>query len=155
MNGLYLMIALISGTGLAAQVAINSRLSAGLGSQPVVASMFSFAVGTLCLLVISYFVTDWQTVAVDASKQPWWRWVGGAIGAVFVTTSIYLSPKIGVSNTVFLFIIGQLFMGMAIDHFGWLEMPVRPLYWWKLTGMAVMMLGLSLFMFGERWFGRS
>ena len=93
MNGLHLMIALISGTGLAAQVAINSRLCAGLGSQPVVASMFSFAVGTLCLLVIAYFVTDWQTVAVDASKQPWWRWVGGAIGAVCHHSDIFIAQN--------------------------------------------------------------
>ena len=104
MNGLYLAIALACGAGLAAQVAINSRLSEGLGAQPVVASMFSFAVGTLCLMVVAYFWGDWQTVASQVDKQPWWRWIGGAIGAVFVTASVFLSPKIGVSNTVFLFI---------------------------------------------------
>ena len=72
--------------------------------------------------------------------------------AVFVFTSVFLAPKIGIANTMFLFILGQLAGSMLIDHFGLIQMPLRPLQWWKFVGMAVMLAGVALFVFGERWF---
>ena len=41
---------------------------------------------------------------------------------------------------------------MLIDQYGLIQMPVRPVYWWKLAGMALMLCGVALFVFGERWF---
>lgn len=91
-------------------------------------------------------------MASGIGQQSWWRWTGGAIGAVFVFTSVFLAPKIGIANTMFLFILGQLVGSMLIDHFGLIQMPLRPLQWWKFVGMAVMLAGVALFVFGERWF---
>ena len=42
---------------------------------------------------------------------------------------------------------------MFIDGFGLIQMPVRPLHWWKFVGLGVMLLGLTCFMFGDRVFG--
>ena len=152
MAWLYLMMALAAGAGLSVQAAVNSRLSAGMGGQPLVAALISFAVGTLCLLLVALFQSNWSAVAGGAGQQSWWRWTGGAIGAVFVFISVFLAPKIGIANTMFLFILGQLASSMLIDHFGLIQMPLRPLQWWKFAGMAVMLAGVALFVFGERWF---
>ncbi|KAA9001267.1 DMT family transporter [Affinibrenneria salicis] len=151
MNQVYLLMALAGGAGLSVQAAVNSRLSAGVGGQPLIAALISFLIGGLCLLAVALIQADWQSVGSNIAQQSWWRWLGGIIGAVFVFTSIFLAPKLGVSNTMFLFIIGQLAAGMAIDNFGWLQMPLRPVHWWKLAGMGVMLIGLALFMFGDRW----
>ena len=152
MAWLYLMMALAAGAGLSVQTAVNSRLSAGVGGQPLVAALISFAIGTVCLLVVALFQSNWSAVASGIGQQSWWRWTGGAIGAVFVFTSVFLAPKIGIANTMFLFILGQLVGSMLIDHFGLIQMPLRPLQWWKFVGMAVMLAGVALFVFGERWF---
>ncbi|MDO5639244.1 MAG: DMT family transporter [Neisseria sp.] len=148
----YLITALAAGAGLSVQAAVNSRLSAGMGGQPLLAALISFAVGTLCLLVAALLQSNWSVAAANAAQQPGWRWAGGVIGAGFVFTSVLLAPKIGIANTMFLFILGQLASSMLIDHFGLIQMPVRPLQWWKFAGMAVMLAGVALFVFGERWF---
>ncbi|MDC0612661.1 DMT family transporter [Vibrio sp.] len=154
MSYIYFVLALIAGAALSIQAAINSRLSDGIGGQPLVASLISFAIGSICLGVIALFFADWQQVTSYLPQQALWRWVGGALGAGIVFTSVFLAQKLGVANTMFLFIIGQLFMGMVIDSMGLIQMPVRPVYWWKYAGMTVMLAGLALFMFGEKWFSR-
>lgn len=152
MHILYFLMALAGGAGLSIQAAVNSRLSVGVGSQPLVAAMISFAVGTVVLLVVAGFMANWQTVSVNLLQQPWWAWIGGAIGAGFVFTAVFLAPKLGVSNTMFLFILGQLVMGLLIDKYGWLRMPMHTIYWWKYVGLVVMISGVALFVFGDRIF---
>ncbi|WP_073584757.1 DMT family transporter [Vibrio quintilis] len=154
MNIIYLVIALLAGAGMSVQAAVNSRLSSGIGDQPVVAALISFLVGSLCLAVIAGLLSDWQQVTTSLGQQPLWRWLGGAIGAGIVFTSVLLAQKLGVANTMFLFIVGQLVTGMAIDHFGLIQMSVRPAHWWKFAGMGLMMCGLILFTFGHRWFDK-
>ena len=152
MNYAYVVMALAGGLGLSIQAAINTRLGLSMGGQSLVAALTSFTVGAVCLLIIALWQADWHSVAGNVGKQPWWNWTGGLIGAAFVFTSIFLSPRLGVSNTMFLFIIGQLTAGMLIDGFGLLQMPLRPLHWWKFAGMAIMLGGVAVFMFGDRWF---
>lgn len=152
MNILYMLMALAGGAGLSVQAAVNSRLSAGFGGQPLVASFFSFAIGALCLGVVAFAQGDWHQVATGFGQQSWWRWTGGMIGAAFVFTTIFLAPKIGITNAMFLFIIGQLSSGMLIDSFGLIQMVQRPVYWWKYAGLCVMLIGLLFFMFGDRFF---
>lgn len=154
MNLIYVLMALLGGVGLSIQAAVNSRLSEGVGEQPIIATLISFSVGTVCLLAIALAQTHWQSVAQSITLQPWWHWIGGAIGASIVFTSIFLAPKLGIANTMFLFILGQLVMGMLIDSLGLIQMPVRPIFWWKPIGMGIMLIGLCLFMFGEGWFNQ-
>ncbi|MFV5504077.1 DMT family transporter [Acinetobacter sp. 226] len=152
MKLIYIFMALLGGAGLSIQAAINSRLSAGMGNQPIVATLISFMIGGLCLLIFALSQADWHSVHNNIALQPWWRWIGGMLGAGIVFTSIFLAPQLGVANTMFLFIIGQLVAGMVIDGLGLIQMPVRPIYWWKFVGMTIMCVGLILFMFGGRWF---
>lgn len=152
MNLVYFLMALAGGAGLSIQAAVNSRLSSGVGNQPLIASFISFGVGALCLGIIASVYSNWNGVAVNLTQQPWWRWFGGVIGAAFVFTTVFLAPRIGVTNAMFLFIIGQLAAGMCIDSFGLIQMPVRPVYWWKFAGLGVMLVGLVCFMFGEQIF---
>ena len=154
MNMVYIygLMALLGGIGLSVQAAINSNLSFGIGAQPLVAALISFFVGTVCLGIIAYFQADWNSVQSNLTQQSIWKYIGGMIGAAFVFTSIFLAPKIGITNTMFLFILGQLFSGMLIDHFGLINMLVRAVHWWKLLGMGIMLSGLVIFMFGERFF---
>lgn len=148
----YFLMAFGIGMGIAVQAAINSSLAIGLGSRPLAAAFFSFAIGMLCLGLVMMWQGDWQGVLDNITDQPWWRWVGGAIGAVFVFITAFLAPKIGLVNMAFLIILGQLIAGMVIDHFGLIEMPVRSLGLHKYIGLGVMLIGLTFFMFGDKVF---
>lgn len=157
MNLGYLILGLIAGMGLSVQAAINTRLGEMMGGQPIMAALISFAVGTLTLLVTAAIFVDWHAVQQGVSQltvQDWWKWIGGMMGAFFVFMSIFLSAKIGITNMAFLFILGQLLMGMFIDSLGLFGMPVKAVHWTKFIGLALMLLGASLFMFGQKWLSR-
>lgn len=111
----HLFLGLVAGLGIPIQAAINTRLGAMFGGQPLMAAFVSFTVGALLLCLVSLLFVDWQAVQSglsDMQISDWWKWLGGALGAFFVFASIFLAPKIGVTNTVFLFILGQMVMGM-------------------------------------------
>lgn len=150
MQYFYWLMAFAVGAGAAIQAAINARLAHGLGEQPVVAAFLSFLVGTLCLGAVMLHQSNINLAMAQLPAQPWWRWLGGMIGAAFVFSTVLLAPKIGLLNMVFLVILGQLTAGMAIDAFGLLQMPVQPLTWQKYAGLGVMLIGLMIFMFGDK-----
>ena len=155
MNALYLFAALAASMDIAVQAAVNSRLAAGLGSQPLMGALISFAVGTLALALIACWQADWPQALAQAGRQPWWHWTGGLLGACFMFMTVFLAPRISLTQMAFIMIVGQLLMGLLIDSHGLLHMPARPVTVWKYAGLAFMLAGLAVFSFGpklaERW----
>lgn len=152
MGIIYVVFALVAGVGLASQAAINSQLSKVVAGQPLIAALISFATGTLALLAICLLKTNLWEGLQNLAGQPFWKFIGGPLGALVVFTTIFLAPKVGITNMLFFIIIGQLVAAMIIDHFGLIYMPVREVTVWKMVGMLVVMGGLLLFFFGDKWF---
>ena len=153
MQLLWMLLALAAGMAIASQAAINSALAKGLGGQSLMATTISFATGLLPLLLLCLWKADWSAAWQQLPAQPWWRLTGGLLGAGLVLITVILAPRLGVTQTLFFLIVGQLITAALIDHFGWLEMSARPLQPWQLAGLLLMAGGLVLFVFGKRWFG--
>ncbi|MFC0309718.1 DMT family transporter [Gallibacterium trehalosifermentans] len=153
MGVIYIVIALVAGVGLASQAAINSQLSKVVAGQPLIAALISFATGTLALFIVCLVKTNLWEGLQNLAGQPFWKFIGGPLGALVVFTTIFLAPKVGITNMLFFIIIGQLVAAMLIDHFGLIYMPVREMTLWKIGGLLVVVLGLLLFFFGDKWFG--
>ncbi|MGC7560964.1 DMT family transporter [Pasteurella sp. PK-2025] len=147
---LYTLIALIAGVALASQAAINSQLAKAMGNEPLVATLISFATGTLLLFVIALLKTDLIGHLSTATQQAGWKYIGGGLGALVVFTTILLSPKMGITNMLFFIIVGQLIAAMVIDHFGLIHMPIREVNMFKFIGMAIVGVGLMIFFFGDK-----
>ena len=148
----YLVMAFVAGTGMAMQAAINSQLGKVLFAQPIYAAFWSFMTGMILLFCMSLALGKGQFFQALAQipQQPWWYLIGGLIGAGLVFTSIYLAPKLGVANMLFFMVLGQIFCGLVIDHFGLLHMPVREISWVKIVGVILMVAGLTVFVFGKK-----
>jgi bacterial/archaeal transporter family-2 protein len=138
----YLLLPLIGGAMIAAQAPVNARLRLVLGS-PVGSALVSFAMGTVLLLGA-------VVVAGDAGRLgalgggPWWAYLGGAFGAVFVFATLVASPRLGVTTTFVAVIVGQVALAALIDRFGWLGAdPVR-LSWERLAALVLMCASLVL-----------
>ena len=149
----FIIIALCAGFALATQAAINSQLASAMAGQPVVAALISFATGTLALFLICIWKADLFEAWQQLPKQPWWKLIGGPLGALVVFTTIFLAPQIGITNMLFFIIVGQLIAATVIDHFGLLGMPARPMQIWQVIGFAIISLGLAIFFFGKKFFG--
>ncbi|MGQ0286957.1 DMT family transporter [Pasteurellaceae bacterium 22721_9_1] len=149
----FIIIALCAGAALAIQSAINSQLAGAMGGQPVVAAFISFFTGAVVLFSICLWKADLGIAWQHLPKQPWWRFIGGALGALVVYTTIFLAPKIGITNMLFFIIVGQLITAAIIDHFGLLGMAERPTHIWQLIGFVIIACGLTIFFFGKKLFG--
>lgn len=136
-------LAALGGMLLPIQFLINARLSQGFQS-PLWATTISFVVGTLGLLVL--IAARGQLAAANwpgALALPWWVWVGGLMGAVYVSLTIITVPVVGPTALVVLLILGQMVAGTALDHFGILT-QVEPISLQKLLGLALVFAGTWL-----------
>ncbi|WGE53351.1 DMT family transporter [Actinobacillus equuli] len=146
----YILLALVAGSALASQAAINSRLAQAMLGQPLVAATISFATGTIALLLFCFWKTDLSGALQQLPSQPFWKLLGGILGAGFVFTTVFLAPKIGITNMLFFIIIGQLVTGAIIDHFGLFGMAVRPFQLNQLIGLLTVACGLGIYFLARK-----
>ena len=146
----YLIIALAAGVALATQSAINTQLAKAMSGEAVIATFISFAVGTIVLFFIAWVKTDlWGNLSAIPS-QPWWKLIGGVLGAVVVFTTVLLAPKLGITAMLFFIIVGQLITATTIDHFGLIGMPIREVNITKFIGLIIVAFGLVFYFFGDK-----
>ena len=133
---------IVGGAFTALQGPTNARL-AGAVASPVNAALISFAVGTLVLAALAAVLRtppDMETTRA----LPFWAWLGGAYGAVFVVAAAFAVPRLGVASTITLMIAGQLALSLVLDHFGWLGVPRQPLSLTRVAGVALVLAGVLL-----------
>jgi transporter family-2 protein len=132
----------VGGMFTALQAPTNAMLARPFNS-PVNAAFVSFAVGTLVLLVAVLALRvrpDWGGV----QALPWYAWLGGAYGAVFVVAAAFAAPRLGVASTITLMIAGQLVAGMLVDHFGGFGIAPRPINLTRILGVGLVFAGVIL-----------
>src|SRR3954469_17478838 len=76
----FLVLAVVAGSALPVQAGLNARLATFVGG-PIRASMISFALGTLVLLVLSLLVTRGVVNTSRLNQVPWWAWLRAGGGA--------------------------------------------------------------------------
>jgi transporter family-2 protein len=142
-NNFYLLLAFVTGAGVAAQSVINSRLRLLLGG-PFWAAAAQFIVGLLLLLLIALATRQPAPATNGLGSAPWWVWTGGAFGAIFIVVTIVLTAKIGATLTLASIIVGQLTAALVVDHYGLFGGTVVRLTPLRLTGVALLLLGVML-----------
>ena len=131
-----------AGAVLSVQAPINAALARGMGDTALAACV-SFLVGFLVMAVVCAMRGVWPVPGV-AGQTPVWAWVGGALGAFYITALIFSVPLTGALTAAAAAILGQLAMAMILDHFGALGLPVREISWSRIGGLVLVMAGLLL-----------
>lgn len=141
MNPLYPLLALAAGSALAAQVALNGKLKAHLGT-PLQTTLVSLLVGSVAALVLCLGLRyPWPSRA-GLAAIPWLGWIGGLMGVFYLSATVVAAPRIGVAATFGLVVAGQIVTALVLDHFGLLDVPVNPLTGWKLLGAGLVVAGV-------------
>ncbi len=154
MTFMWFAIAFVAGVILSMQAAVNSRLAAGLSNDTVAAVFVSFVGGTLILACFLLMRGGMGAAWSALPGQPAWRYAGGLLGALGVVATVYLVPRIGLVNMIALVIAGQLIGSALLDHNGWLGTAQRALTPLRVTGIAIMAIGVAISLFGDQWLGR-
>jgi bacterial/archaeal transporter family-2 protein len=139
----YLLFGFAAGAMLPVQFGINAQL-AEWGGSPLRATLVSFAVGTLALLVAMLVVARGWPSAERLGDAPWWVWLGGLLGAFYVLGSVVTAPKLGAATLVALILAGQAVASLVVDHFGWVGFAENPVTPGRLAGMALVAVGVAL-----------
>lgn len=140
-NSLLTAMVVIAGALLPVQALINARL-AGVFSHPFWAAACQNIVGALAMVMLIAF-TRTPALTVPAQPPPWWYWVGGMLGMVYVFAGLSAAPRIGALSLAMSVIAGQLVSSVLLDHFGVLHAR-RPITLEALGGIALVMAGAYL-----------
>ena len=141
----FLLLAVVAGSALPFQAGINARLATFVGG-PIRASAISFAVGTLVLVVVALVVTRDVVSTGRVGSVPWWGWLGGAVGAGYVASTVAAAPRLGALNLFAAVIFGQLLCSVVLDHFGVLYKE-HSLSAGRLAGVVLLAAGVVLVRF--------
>ena len=142
MDIMAVMVAFLAGFGLPVQAALNSQLESRWSHHPVLTATISFGFGFLCLAAY-VLLTRVSIPPLNGQTSPW-HWVGGALGAFFVTAMVIAVPRIGAATAVSLSIAGQVCLSLFLDHYGFIGLAQRSLSWQKLLGAVLVMAGVFL-----------
>ena len=139
----YILLALVAGAMMPTQAATNNKMATVVGN-PILAAFISFVVGTVALFV--YMLISGSPVAnlSSAKDAPAIAWIGGLLGAFFVTAAVMLVPRLGVAMTFSLIIAGQMIVTLLIDHFGLLGVPVKEVSLARIAGIVLIAGGVVL-----------
>ncbi|MCO5175185.1 MAG: DMT family transporter [Trueperaceae bacterium] len=121
------ILAVIGGSFSGLQAALNGRLGHLTGT--VQAVLISIVTSFGAILLITTLTRTWGALPRLATI-PAVLFTGGLAGLAFVFTITWITPLLGVTATLVLTILGQLTMGLVLDHFGILRdaaVPVTPL----------------------------
>ena len=145
-----LAMTVFAGAAVSLQPAFNSQLAGHLGS-PLRAALVNFTAGALVMLaVVSLFALRAGLPSAEKIGQvPLYLWlIGGTLGALFVSTATWATPKIGAGAFFATLIAAQLIAALVIDHFGLLGLEQKPATLARLTGVPVLILGAWLMIRG-------
>jgi transporter family-2 protein len=136
-------VALTAGIAATSQVGVNSELQKWVGTS-VRAALVSLALGTLVLLLVSAFAGFAWPLRESVSHAPWWAWTGGALGALYLVSTVALAHRLGASVLFALVIAGQLVAAVVFDHFGFIGFAVHHVSAGRVAGVVLLVTGVVL-----------
>jgi bacterial/archaeal transporter family-2 protein len=131
------LLGLLGGISVGIQSPIVSGMSRRIGSAgSTLIVHLSGTIFSVALLVLrgGENFKDWNTL-------PWYMLASGGFGLVVLLALSHTLPRIGAAATTTLIIIGQLVIGMVIDHFGWFETAARPMDVGRIVAVVLLLIG--------------
>ena len=79
-----------------------------------------------------------------AAQVPWWAWLGGLAGSVFLLSQPIAAQRIGAGPFVGLTVTASVILSVLIDNYGWLGFPRHAASIGRILGVGLMVAGVGL-----------
>jgi len=138
MQWIYLiLIGLVGGAAVGLQTPISGMMGARVGGF---ASSFIIHVSGMMLSGLILLLRGGERIR-EWSGLPWYMLISGVFGVILLQTLTFTVPKMGGTLAVTLVVVGQLIVGLLIDHFGCLGVEVHPISLVRVVGVALLIGG--------------
>ena len=143
MKALLLVFAAVAGALNAVQAGCSSTLGKAIGPMPAAVAIGVVAVVTYLAAGAVSGQLAWPGPERIAAA-PWWAWMGGVLGAVFVLSQLFVAQKVGSGLFIALTVTSSVMASLLIDNYGLVGFDVHPAGWGRIAGAMFMFAGLGL-----------
>ena len=140
------LVSFLGGMLNTVQSGSNATLAKTL-SQPILAALVVTAVNGLVYLLIAPFVGLHLPKGDAFAAVPWWAWLGGAFGGVYVLSSIFFAQKLGGGVFIGLTVTAGVMTSVLMGHYGLVGFKQHTASWPRIAGAPLMVGGLALVSF--------
>jgi bacterial/archaeal transporter family-2 protein len=105
------LLAIFAGALVSFSRQINGRLA--LSTSALESSFWNHFIGMVFVAAIALIAGG--LLAGAPWDAPWWAYLGGPLGVVFIAAGSWLIARIGAAQTAILIIAGQMISGVLID----------------------------------------
>ncbi len=130
----FVSLALLAGVLVSLSRQINGRLA--LSTSALHSSLWNHVVGLVFITGVGLLAGG--LFAGEPTSAPWWAYLGGVVGVVFIAAGSWLIARIGAAQTAMLIIAGQMISGVVLDIvMGTAGNPVA-----RVTGVTLILAGM-------------
>ena len=137
------LCAVIAGVLSTVQSGANATLNKALG-QPILAAFVVVLANLVVYLLASPFVGFGWPQPDRIAQTPWWAWIGGFCGGLYVLSAIFLAERLGAAVFTGLVVTAGIITSILLDHFGWVGFQQHSAGLWRIAGGAIMIVGLLM-----------
>ena len=141
-----ILFTMIGGITLSAQSSINGSFSKKAGT--IETTFLTFLTGTMFLTVFILFFGSGNVLAL--LEAPKWQLSAAFLGTMYLLLTVMAVPRIGVIATSISGIVGQLLIGVIIDHFGWFNSLVIELDIKRVFALLFMVISIYFIYKGNK-----
>lgn len=143
-----MLLAVVVGGLISMQGAANAHLAKSIG-HPMWATLLSLSISTILMIPLLWWFKVSEPSFQTAFHAPWWSWLGGFLGAIGLTLTAMLVPKLGAAMYMVLVIVGQIVVSMLLDHFGLFGLEPKAVNVYKWAGIILLLLGVGMIYLGS------
>ncbi len=138
------LLAALAGLLNPVQSGANGEMGRVLGN-PFGVVLVSLSVSLAFTLVAGLFTRGGDASGFShLTEAPWWAWVGGLCGAIFLVSQPLAAPRLGAAVYIGITVTASAIASLLLDHFGLLGFPQHTAGIWRVIGAALMIAGVSL-----------
>lgn len=141
--GIPVAMALLAGAVLPFQAAGNAAVGRALGHW-LWGAFTSLTVSTVVVIAALLILRVPTPDLGKALQGPWWLWIGGVLGALYVAGAAALTPKLGAAGFLVLVVAGQILTAVIADHFGVMGLGGKPVSLARVAGVVLILCGVFL-----------
>jgi transporter family-2 protein len=140
---LFLIFAALGGAAITVQAGLNAQVARTLG-HPLWATMVSLIVSIISILPMLVLFRAGPPTISTVLNTPWWIWIGGALGAFFITVALTTAPELGAVVFIAAVVMGQMIVSLMLDQFAIAGFPSRPITVMRVVGVMLVIAGVVI-----------